>query len=457
MKKGIKRRIVWSYLLLIIFSVAVFEAVIISALMVYYTGGVKQTLRDQGAIFSSFYERDLIEGELENKAEQLLSQYNFTVNAQVQLIDTKGNILAENYSSNQKNILSLNDVKLAVNGKNGFLTSKKMDEKLLSVSYPLKSGNTTYGVIRLTTSMKQTNDILIQNSILLLIVGGIVICLAAALSLFLTNSITKPITTITRAAERIAAGNFQTRIEKVNEDEIGKLADTLNFMTKEVERHEQLKNEFIASISHDLRTPLTSVKGWAVTLQTLTDEEVFKEGLEIITNESDRLNEMLNDLLDLSSLTSGKLSFTYDTVVLHLLIKQVIFQMEPRAKRQNVKIIADLDESILHSKLDKNRLKQVFINIFDNALKFTPMGGRIVCRLKREENNAIIQLEDTGIGISDKDLPFVKEKFYKGQTPGSGSGLGLAICEEIIKAHQGTFKITSEASKGTLVEIVLPL
>lgn len=457
MKKGIKRRVVWSYLLLIIFSVALFETMILFALRLYYIDGMKQALRDQGTMFSTFYEQELIDDRLKLDALNLLNQYNFLVDAQVQLVNEKGLILADTHISNEKNVSKYEDVGIALMGTTGYLDTVMEGERVLVVTQPLKRGNTVIGAIRFTTSLEKVNDIYFQNILLLFIFGGIVILAAAIMSLFLANTITKPVSAITIAAEELASGKLSTRIPKEKDDEIGKLADTLNYMANKIEKNEQLKNEFIASVSHELRTPLTSIKGWAVTLQSMSEDVFFQEGLQIISNESDRLNGLLNELLDFSSLSSGRLPLVFEYVSLAGLIKQVVQQLEPRGDRQGLKVLAKIDESVGEIAADYNRLKQVLINLIDNALKFTPSGGLITVKLEKDGNDAIITIKDTGVGISAAELKLVKEKFYKGKSQGAGSGLGLAIVDEIIQAHHGLFSLTSMVGSGTTAEIRLPL
>jgi signal transduction histidine kinase len=457
MKKGIKRRVVWSYLLLIIFSVALFEAMILFALRLYYMDGMKQALRDQGTMFSSIYEQELIDGHLNIDAETLLNQFNFLVNAQVQLVDEKGVILANTHEGKEKNVGKYEDVKYALLGSTGYLDTKQAGERVLIVTQPLKRGSTVIGAIRFTTSLEQVNKIYFQNTLLLLAFGGIVILAVAIMSLFLANTITKPVSLITTAAQQLASGKLSTRIPKDKDDEIGKLADTLNYMAIKIEKNEQLKNEFIASVSHELRTPLTSIKGWAVTLHSMSEDTIFQEGLEIISKESDRLNGLLNELLDFSSLSSGKLPLVFDKVSLSALIKQVVQQLRPRGDRQGLVITAVLDESVEEISADFNRLKQVLMNLLDNALKFTLSGGLITVNLMKNEKETVITITDTGVGISEAELKRVREKFYKGKSQGAGSGLGLAIVDEIILAHRGTFSLSSKEGCGTTAEIRLPL
>lgn len=457
MKKGIKRRVVWSYLLLIIFSVALFETMILFALRVYYIDGVKQALRDQGTMFSSINEQELIDDRLNNDPEKLLDQFRFLVEAQVQLIDESGMIVADTHNHENLYVSDYVDVKTALLGSIGYLDTEINDERVLVVTQPLQRGSTVIGAIRFTTSLEGVNKVYAQNALFLVSFGGIVILTATIMSFFLANTITKPVSVITAAAEQMASGKLSTRIPKEKDDEIGKLAETLNYMAEEIERHEQLKNEFIASISHELRTPLTSIKGWSVTLQSMSEDPFFRDGLEIISNESDRLNGLLNELLDFSSLSSGRLPLVLDEVTLPVLINQVIQQLEPRGLRQGVTLRTNIDESIGKIMADKNRIKQVLMNLLDNALKFTPSDGIITVGLEKDENAAVITISDTGIGIAKAELKLVRDKFYKGKSKSAGSGLGLAIVDEIIGIHQGQFLLTSQEGIGTTAVIRLPL
>ncbi|MEH7886698.1 HAMP domain-containing sensor histidine kinase [Bacillus sp. JJ1609] len=457
MKTGIKGRLVWSYLILIVLTVVMFETLILSALRFYYIEGVQQTLRDQGTMFISFHEQELKDGLLEEKAPLFLQQYNFLISAQVQLLNHHGKLVADSHNNAQSDVGQLDDVKAALTGQTGYFTGRVNDEKVMTVTQPMMIEGNNYGAIRLTTSMEQINHVLFQNMLILMAIGLFVIVIAALISYFLANTITKPVSAITSAAEKMASGKFSTRIAKQKNDELGKLTDTLNFMAEEVEKHEQMKNEFIASVSHELRTPLTSVKGWAITLHTMSTDETFQEGLQIISNESERLSNMLGDLLDLSSLSAGKVKYNFEELSLKETLQQVVSQLNPRACRQGVELIpAFVEDAFI--KGDAGRLKQVFINIIDNALKFTPSGGEIIISLEIGQfKTAEIHITDTGEGISNEDLPLIKEKFQKGKSKASGTGLGLAICQEIIHAHNGTFELKSKVGKGTTVEITLPI
>jgi signal transduction histidine kinase len=226
-------------------------------------------------------------------------------------------------------------------------------------------------------------------------------------------------------------------------------------MTEEITKAEEMKNDFIASVSHELRTPLTSIKGWAITLESgeLDNKEEMKEGLKIIEDETERLSGLVEELLDFSRLSGGKMKLKCEICDLEPLLKQIANQMKPRAIRQNIRLICDINK-LSQIKIDKNRIRQVIINIIDNSFKFTPQNGEIKISAFEENKKVIIKISDSGIGIKEEDKEKVMKKFYKGDSKYSGSGLGLAICKEIIMLHGGSISLKSEEGKGTEIKIV---
>lgn len=230
-------------------------------------------------------------------------------------------------------------------------------------------------------------------------------------------------------------------------------------MAEEIQKNERLKNEFIASVSHELRTPLTSIKGWAVALSLcdLENKSEFQDGLKIIEHECDRLTLLVEELLDFSKLISGKITLQKDWIDFEEFLIYRVKQATPRSQRENVKLSFINKDKLPEVFVDINRIKQVFMNILDNAFKFTPSGGEITITTSKLDNNLFISIKDTGCGISKEDLPKVTEKFYKGKNSKSKNGIGLSICKEIISLHKGTLKILSEEGKGTEIQITLPL
>ena len=269
-------------------------------------------------------------------------------------------------------------------------------------------------------------------------------------------SIVKPINELTDLAGDLAEGKFNHKAEVRSDDEIGKLAQAINFMIDNVKEKEQLKNEFISSTSHELRTPLTSIKGWAVTLQDGQEDELTRDGLSIIESETDRLQGMVEELLDFSSYTTGKVRLSFETVNIIDLVKNISKQVNPRAKNNDIDLVLNYEDDVLLASIDRNRIKQVLLNIIDNSIKFTEADGLIMINIIDEDKFYKIQVIDTGIGISPDEINHITDKFYKGKHSRSHMGLGLSITEEIVGLHGGNMIIESVLNEGTTITIEMP-
>jgi signal transduction histidine kinase len=291
-----------------------------------------------------------------------------------------------------------------------------------------------------------------------ILIGLLVILIVGTVSVFLANTIVVPLQEITSVAQKMAKGNFQIRSQKTRDDEIGKLSDTLNYLADEIVKKEQLKNDFVSSVSHELRTPLTSIKGWAITLQSenFQQKEMLNDGLSIIAKESDRLTQMVEDLLDFSKFVSARIRLNPEEVNLNNLGEHLRKQLTPRAMRENIEFSVDYPENMPPIYADANRLKQVFINVLDNAFNFNHPGGYVRFTAEMLNEDFKFTISDNGCGIGADELPMVKEKFYKGKSSPSKNGIGLSICEEIVSLMKGKLEITSELYQGTDVVIILP-
>jgi signal transduction histidine kinase len=337
-------------------------------------------------------------------------------------------------------------------------------ERVLSYSAPLRSGVVVVGAVRFTTSLELTYKTVGTIYLYLIIAGIIIILLIFLISLYISHTITNPIKKITRISNEMAKGNLSVRAEKIYNDEVGILAESLNHMADEIEKSEKLKNEFISSISHELRTPLTSIKGWTVTLMDTKPEEfdIITRGTNIINSETDRLSEMVDELLDFSRLQSGKFSLHFEEVEINDLIRGIFEQMVQRSIRLGIDMKLNLQNEEQHLMLDSNRIKQVMINLLDNALKFTTSGGFITISTRvdvvDQAKYYVVMIEDTGCGINENELPLIRNKFYRGQNSSniSGLGLGMSICYELVIAHGGILEIGSQEEQGTTVVFKLP-
>ena len=281
---------------------------------------------------------------------------------------------------------------------------------------------------------------------------------------FFIRSIITPVKEINEATKLIAQGNLDVRIEKQYNDEIGDLADSINTMATEIAAADKMKNDFISTISHELRTPLTSIKGWGETLTLGNQDNVdplTQRGLKVIVSEAGRLEGFVEELLDFSRLQSGRMKLRLAKTDILAELEETLFTFIERALREGYDVRTSIPEVPSVANADANRLKQVFMNILDNALKYSRPGSKIFVKagfVKRESKDFVqIIIADQGCGISAEDLPHVKEKFYKANVSVRGSGIGLAVTNEIVSLHGGTLDIDSVEGKGTLVTILLPL
>lgn len=382
--------------------------------------------------------------------------------SQVQILDNSATVLFDSLASHQIGTkLETTDVKEAKEGNYVYQENynKETKEETISLSYPITDNQKQIGIIRLTSSMDKVNDIVNKQMRLYVLFGLITLVLTFFVSVYAAERWIYPIKALTKVGEKLAAYDFNARADESGNNEISELAATLNFMSENIIKREDMKNEFISSVSHELRTPLTSIKGWAITLQSKDiqkDEDMLNQGLSIIENEGERLSLMVEDLLDFSRLSSSNFEYHKEELNIVSLVKEVHTQLYPRTANEKIKFsfLSSYDKLMVYA--DKNRMKEVFINIIDNAIKFTPEDGEIDVIITTDNDDIKITVKDTGEGIKEDEIAFVASKFYKGSSSKSQTGLGLSICEEIVKAHDGKLVIKSKYTVGTAVTVILP-
>ncbi len=458
--KGITGRLVSSYFLIIFLTVAVLEIFLIVALNKYYYTNMESLMENQIKASADFYNSYFSSASLEKNIQDNADIFWKNTNAEVQIINTDKEMLLNSVGNFIEGKIDDSDVRKALEGKTGTLIVKdeKTKEKLLYVSYPLSPSGKIEGVLRFVTSLSEVDKIIRNITTIFIAIGAAVILISGMVGIMLSNSIIKPIKEITEMSRKIASGRFNERLNIKRDDELGNLAESFNFMAEEILKNDKLKNEFIASVSHELRTPLTSIKGWAATIKAgdLKDKNELLEGLNIIEKESDRLTQMVAELLDFSRLVSGKVSLKKDYIDIRNNVKYIEKQFKPRAERQKLNFNLQLQENIHLIFADENRVNQVIINVLDNAFKFTSEDGNIDIAVFNKDSYVVIEVVDSGTGIPSEELPLVMEKFFKGKSSMSKNGLGLSICKEIVELHGGSIKVDSKYGQGTKVTIAFP-
>lgn len=457
---SIRKRMTIGFILIIILTVLVLEALIINIVRVNYYRNLEANLYNQLKVSCEMYARYFSDASLSDNVMNNVDTFWKQTSAQVQILDTNGRVLMDSIGYMPNEDEKMPDVEEAFkSGRGSWFGKARYDSYgIMAVSSPLTVDGENIGALRFISTLKGVDEDVRSVSRVFIIIGAVVTIISIGLSFLLSNSIVIPLKKVTETAALMASGDTNIRSRKTYNDEIGKLSDTLNYLADEINKRDRIKNEFISSISHELRTPLTSIKGWAVTLTEVggDDRELLETGLDIIEKECDRLTAMVAELLDFSRLVSGKLTIRKENVQLEEFVDTVGRQLAPRAAREGLNFSVELEGELPEVQTDGNRLKQVIINILDNAFRFTPSGGSVVFKSAASGGEVIFTISDTGCGIPEDEMPYIREKFFKGRNSKLGSGIGLSICDEIIKLMNGSISIYSVLNKGTSVVIRIP-
>ena len=330
---------------------------------------------------------------------------------------------------------------------------------IMAVSHPLiYSNGDVVGVLRFVTGLT------VLNWRIGAVAGGVLLLAALLITVTLVlgnahiRSILDPMQEITEKAKRIAGGAYGMQIKTRHNDEIGELAETISDLSAQVARNEKMQTEFISSLSHELRTPLTAITGWSETL--LSDDTLdpdTQRGVKIISREAKRLTEMVVDLLDFTRMQDGRMTLNVETADIRAEFEDTVFMYSSRLSQDGVVLdYLENNEDVPEITCDSERLRQVFLNILDNAAKHGGEGKRIEASIHYEDGNVVVRIRDFGPGIPEDEIPLVKRKFYKGSSKARGSGIGLAVCDEIVQMHNGELILSNAEGGGTLVTVRLP-
>ncbi|HIV61873.1 MAG TPA: HAMP domain-containing histidine kinase [Candidatus Butyricicoccus avistercoris] len=450
-----------SFVVVILAVIIIFVSVGISS---YYYSSIRDNLKNRvhstvSSIrdnFTSTYDQYL------SGIRQYALSYEDKDKVELQFIDTSGRIILSTSELTADSVPSTDDADRAL-WENRVCSWSGDDpmtgERIMSLSEPIfSSRGELIGAVRMISSLETA-----EKQITIVILASIAACflfllLVIASNSYFIRSILIPVTRINEVAKEIAAGQYGMRLHKTYDDEIGQLCDSINNMSDEIAKAERIKNEFISSVSHELRTPLTAIAGWSETLTSMgaQNPEDVMLGLDIIQKESRRLTQMVEELLDFARMESGRMTLNIEIFDLSRELYEAVYMYENLLQSSGMTLHYKKEPDSYIVSGDRHRMKQVFLNIIDNAAKYGMSGGKIEISLYRQENTIVICVRDWGNGIPEAELPFVKEKFYKGSSKQRGSGIGLAVTDEIVRMHNGSLDITSRVGAGTAVYIKIP-
>ena len=383
---------------------------------------------------------------------------------ELQFINANGRVQASSYGLTAGTSPGTPDIESAVGGTMGYFQGQdpQTGENILSVSCPLLFNARVMGVLRYVTSLRAVEHQIFVSFLIATGIALLVVILILISNTIFINNVVEPVAVVSDAARRISGGSYGIRIDNHYQDELGELVDNINDMSLKISQAEQIQQEFVSSVSHELRTPLTAINGWAETLEVdpFGNAEQTRRGLAIIRKESRRLTAMVEELLDFTKIQDGRFTLRVDTVDLVSELEDTVYTYRELFRQEGIELNYSLtDEDIPSAAADGERMKQVFSNVLDNACKHGGAGKRIDVRVSREAEDLVIRVRDYGPGIPPEELPFVKQKFYKGSSKARGSGIGLAVCDEIVKLHGGSFEVSNadDGHSGAVVTIAIPL
>ena len=472
MFKGITRRWIFSTMLVIFLIITLIATGLIYATVYLFNNEVERNLSSVSAELNSVFENYETDNSTSftSGAQEYIENFRYKERMEVMAVNSAGRIILTSTGFSYDDNENLTDFENAKNSKEGYAFQRGIissGESVMSLTQIITNSNgSVIGGIRYLVSIDEVYSRIVIISAIIIVSSLFILFLIVLSSSYFIRSIVAPVNELSETARKIARGDFSTKLEKRYNDEIGELSDAITDMAKDLENTEQMKNDFISRVSHELRTPLTAIKGWAETMQLAgrrkLDRKTFDKGMSVIIKESSRLTGIVEELLDFSRIQTGRMVLLNEKLDILAELDEVVLMLRDRAVNEGKHLIYDEPVEVFPPVYgDRNRLKQVFINVIDNALKYTSEGGVVAIEVNydadNDPDNITITITDTGCGISAEDLPKVKEKFYKANQKVNGSGIGLAVADEIMLLHKGTLEIESGVGVGTTVTLTLPV
>ena len=430
----------------------------------YYYNTLKTDMRFQAQTATDFFSdfRNQSYEEYGQSCIRYARTFDGRNSLELQFIDREGSLEASSFGQWAGDFTATREVQEAMNTR-GISTfvgrNPDTGERIIAVSSPMiYSDGQVAGVLRYVTSTKVVDRLTFQVAFYSVLICAAVIATVLLSSEYYIRSILIPVADITEKTKKIASGSYGVQIQTKYDDEIGELAENINEMSSKISQNEKMQAEFISSLSHELRTPLTAINGWSETLLSSDDlTPDAQRGMRIIASEAKRLTEMVVDLLDFTRIQDGRMTLNVETADIRAEYEDTIYMYSSRLRQEGITLeCEDSDDDIPEIPCDPKRMRQVFLNILDNAAKHGGTGKKIDTSIHLEDDCVVVRIRDYGPGIPEDEIPLVKKKFYKGSSKARGTGIGLAVCDEIVEMHGGTLTLENAEGGGTLVTITLP-
>ena len=449
----------------VIFALGMFCIAAVTAIFAnYYYSNMRSDLQDRAKSTADFFAYYL--NQSYNEYYQSCITYAQTFDdkdrLELQFIAKDGTLVASSYGHWAGQSPTTNEIREAMDMRTirPYLgKDPNTGERIMAVSSPMiYSNGEVIGVLRFVTSTGIMDGQIFLVFLMSLAALAVILAIVLVSGEYFMRSIMLPVQEITEKAQQIANGSYGAQIQTRYRDEIGVLADTVNDLSIKISQNEKMQAGFISQLSHELRTPLTVIKGWCETL--MVDEsmdEMTRQGMKTIHGESARMIEMVTELLDFSRMQGENVTLTMEPEDIRASFEEAVFMYAGRLGPEGTELrYLDNDDEIPEIRCDKDKLRQVFLNILDNAAKHGGDGKQIDASIHSEDSCVVIRIRDYGPGIPEDEIPLVKKKFYKGSSKARGTGIGLAVCDEIVELHGGSLTLENAQGGGTLVTVTLP-
>ena len=429
----------------------------------YYTN-MRSDLRFRGETTTDFFAEYLNQNynDFYHSCMTYAKTFDDGKDLELQFINNQGLIVASSYGDWAGPSPETSDISDAIStrGPSTFIgVDPATGERIMAVSCPMiYSNGEVIGVLRYVTSTRLVDRQIVLVGLVCLLVLGVVVGVVVYSGSFFIRSVLNPVAEITDKAKRITGGSYGAQIKAHYADEIGELAQTINEMSNKISQNEKMQAEFISQLSHELRTPLTAINGWSETLLANEDMDPdTRQGMKIISREAKRLTEMVMELLDFTRMQDGRMTLNLEQTDIRGEFEDTVFMYGSRLAQDGIELTYhDSEDDIPEISCDPQRMRQVFLNILDNAAKHGGEGKEIQADMGFADGFVYIRIRDFGPGIPEDEIPLVKKKFYKGSSSTRGTGIGLAVCDEIVQMHGGELTLENAPGGGTLVTVKLP-
>ncbi len=466
MRKTLYLKFILAYLIFGLFGFIVVTTFVPSMTKEHLTRTKAENLYSEATLIANTYASGLYTNDttLETVKTQLdsLSVY---LNSTIRIINPSGRLVLEtNAPINVEEIVMIENFDPTATGGSYYMINDffgSFEEDVLTVLAPITSDYKVKGYVTIHSDMSDIEKSCISLLNISYITLIVLFLLSLIILIFFTEMVYIPLRKITHATEQYAAGNMHYEFQVESDDEIGYLAACLNYMASEIARSEDDQKKFVANVSHDFRSPLTSIRGY---LEAMIDgtipPEMFDKYLNIVLNETERLTKLTNSLLVLNNLNTKGMLLEKTDFDINSVIRNTASSFEGTCRRKTIAIEVVLTGDVMYVNADMGKIQQVLYNLIDNAIKFSHHNSVIKIETSIKKNKLFVSVKDSGIGIPKDDLKLIWDRFYKSDLSRGkdkkGTGLGLSIVKEIIKAHGENINVISTEGVGTEFIFSLP-